>query len=101
MNNLFTTPPMITSRSIELFGKNGKEIHNIKKIVFYSCIDIKDTCVHDIDIIYGGGSCLNISNVKYEDLVSRNYILYFTKSNKKKLDVSISKCRLVQLPIVK
>jgi hypothetical protein len=101
MSNLFTTPPMITSGSIQLFGKDGKEIHNIKKIVFHPCGSMEDTCVHDIDIIYGAGSCLHISNVKYEDLVSRHYILYLTKSNKKTLDISIPKCRLVQLPIVK
>lgn len=101
-----TTPPMIVDGRIELFGHKGREIYRVKSVYFYSCKDINEQCVHDISIVYddwcGWVYYFDISNVRYEDLVRRNYILYLKESNRKILENDICEhCKLRLLPIVK
>ena len=100
------SPPFIQNGKIELFGHKGKEIYYVKSIYFYSCKDWNGECIHDISMVYedwyGSAFYFDISNVSYEDLVQRNYILYFKESNKKMLNIlSCEHCKLNLIPIVK
>jgi hypothetical protein len=100
------TPPFIMNGKIALFGHKGKEIYRVKSIYFFSCKDWNGECIHDLSMTYedwyGSLYYFDISNVRYEDLVQRNYILYFKESNKKMLDiVGCEHCMLKNLPIVK
>jgi hypothetical protein len=100
------TPPFIMNGKIVLFGHKGKEIYRVKSICFFSCKNWNGNCIHDLSMTYedwyGSTYYFDISNVRYEDLVQRNYILYLKESNKKMLDtVDSVDCKLKILPIVK
>jgi hypothetical protein len=91
---------------IVLFGHKGKEIYRVKNIYFFSCKDLEGECVHDLSMIYedwtGNIYYFDLTNVHYQDLVQRNYILYFKDSNKKLLDMDgCERCKLKMIPIVK
>lgn len=99
-------PPCIMDGKIELFGHKGREIYSVKSVYFYSCKNIFEECVHDISMLYedtwGNMYYFDICDVKYDDLVRQNYILYLKESNKNLLNIGYYECcKLNLLPIVK
>lgn len=94
-----TSPPKIMDGRIELFGHKGKEIYRVKRISFYDCKYMDGRCVHDIFMVYEdnfSSYCFHIEDVSYEDLVRKNYIAYFKKSNMKMLELSCCpNCKLL------